>query len=221
MENIVAIKSIEQVTPDVKRFVVEKPDGYTFKPGQASHISIAKEGWKDEDRPFTFTSLPDWTDLEFTIKIYRDHDGVTEQLSKLKAGDTLILREAGGAIQYKGDGYFIAGGAGVTPFISIFRQLKKEGKLDNNHLIFSNKTDKDIILKNEFDNMQGLNTTYVVTDQDDTQHTKAYLDKDFLKSKITDFNKHFYVCGPPNMTDEIVEILENLGAETDSVVLDN
>lgn len=221
METTVTIKKVEQVTHDVKRFVVEKPENYNFKPGQASHISITKEGWQDEDRPFTFTSLPDWPDLEFTIKIYPDHNGVTEQLSKLKAGDTLILREAAGAIQYKGDGYFIAGGAGITPFISIFRQLEKEGKLNKNQLIFSNKTDKDIILKEEFDAMKDLDTKYVVTDQEDTQHTKAYLDEAFLKSQITDFDKHFYVCGPPDMTEEIVEILENLGAKTDSVVLEN
>ena len=52
--------------------------------------------------------------------------------------------------QYKGKGVFIAGGAGVTPFISIFRDLKKQNKIGNNILIFSNKTEADIILKDEF-----------------------------------------------------------------------
>jgi ferredoxin-NADP reductase len=40
-----------------------------------------------------------------------------------------------GAIEYKGEGVFIAGGAGVTPFIAILRQLQAENKIANNKLI--------------------------------------------------------------------------------------
>jgi ferredoxin-NADP reductase len=84
--------------------------------------------------------LNEWDHLEFTIKIYSDHDGVTNQLGQLKVGDELLLHDVWGAIQYKGEGTFIAGGAGVTPFIAIFRQLQKDKKLGNNKLIFSNRT---------------------------------------------------------------------------------
>ena len=80
--------------------------------------------------------------LEFTIKTYNDHNGVTNELPKLKAGDELIIREVWGAIAYKGEGYFIAGGAGITPFISILRQLKKENQLNNNKLFFQIKLQK-------------------------------------------------------------------------------
>lgn len=53
--------------------------------------------------------------------------GVTNELLSLKAGDNLIVNDIFGAIHYKGEGTFIAGGAGVTPFISIFRDLKANG----------------------------------------------------------------------------------------------
>ena len=76
-----------------------------------------------EKRPFTFTSLPGDDHLEFTIKCYTDHDGVTNQLGQLKAGDELLLHDIWGAIHYTNEGTFIAGGAGITPFIAIFRQL--------------------------------------------------------------------------------------------------
>lgn len=221
MEEKVKIKAINQVTHDVKQFVVEKPLGYDFKPGQATEVSINKEDWKEEKRPFTFTSLKDAGDLEFTIKIYPDHNGVTEQLGKLKPGDELIIRDTWGAIEYKGPGYIIAGGAGITPYIAILRDLKKENKLNGIHLLFSNKTDDDIILKEELDAMLGDNATYVITDQEDTKYTKAYLNKEFLKSNIEDFNSHFYVCGPPKMTEDIKESLEELGANPDTVQLDD
>lgn len=221
MEEKVKIKAINQVTHDVKQFVVEKPLGYDFKPGQATEVSINKEDWKEEKRPFTFTSLKDAGDLEFTIKIYPDHNGVTEQLGKLKPGDELIIRDTWGAIEYKGPGYIIAGGAGITPYIAILRDLKKENKLNGIHLLFSNKTDDDIILKEELDAMLGDNATYVITDQEDTKYTKAYLNKEFLKSNIEDFNSRFYVCGPPKMTEDIKESLEELGANPDTVQLDD
>lgn len=221
MEEIVKIKSIGQVTHDVKQFVVEKPKGYSFTPGHATEVSINKEEWKDEKRPFTFTSLDESDDLEFTIKIYPDHDGVTEQLGKLKAGDELIVRDTWGAIEYKGPGYIIAGGAGITPYIAILRDLQKKNELKGNHLFFANKTDKDIILKEELDNMLGADATYVITDQEDTKYTKAYLNEEFLKSNIKDFSKQFYVCGPPEMTEEINKTLKKLGADTDAVQLDD
>ena len=56
-QHIVKIRSIEPVTHDVKRFTIEKPGGYSFIPGQATELTINKEGWTDKRNPFTFTSL--------------------------------------------------------------------------------------------------------------------------------------------------------------------
>ena len=156
-EHIVNILKIEQVTHDVKRFQIDKPKNYNFHPGQATEVAINKPNWKNERRPFTFTSLNEYPFLEFTIKIYTDHEGVTNELGKLAEGDQLIIHDVWGAIEYKGPGYFIAGGAGITPFIAILRQLHKEKRLQNNTLFFSNKTAKDIILETELSSMLGKN----------------------------------------------------------------
>ena len=87
MEHVIKIKDIENVTHDVKRFLCEKPNGYYFIPGQATEVSINRDHWREEKRPFTFTSLRDSPDLEFVIKIYKDHSGVTNELNTLKSGD--------------------------------------------------------------------------------------------------------------------------------------
>ena len=117
MKNIVSILSIQQITHDVKCFRIEKPAGYQFIPGQATDVAINKPGMEDQKRPFTFTALNEEPYLEFTIKRYKDHHGVTDQLHQLDVGDQIIIEDAWGAIEYKGPGYFIAGGAGITPFI--------------------------------------------------------------------------------------------------------
>jgi ferredoxin-NADP reductase len=220
MEHVVKINGIEHVTPDVKRFTLEKPAGYSFTPGHATEVSINKPGWKDEKRPFTFTCLADAADLEFTIKIYSDHAGVTNELNKLIVGDELIVRDVWGAIEYKGPGYFIAGGAGITPFIAILRQLQKENKLDGNKLFFSNKTDHDIILEKEFLSMLNRNAVFIITDEPSKKYYSGFINEEFLKKNVTDFRKHFYVCGPPKMVEALHETLTKLGASPDAVVFE-
>ena len=216
----VKIISIEPVTHNVKRFRLEKPNDYTFNPGQATEVSINTPELKDEKRPFTFTCLPEDAHLEFTIKIYSDHNGVTNALGNVKPGDELIVRDVWGAIEYKGPGTFIAGGAGVTPFIAIFRRLYKDGKVDGNKLIFSNRTAKDIILKDEFDKMLGKNFINILTGEQNSKYEHVRISGEYLKKNITDFKQHFYICGPDPMIKDISEALTKLGADIESVVFE-
>lgn len=218
--HIVKILQTENVTHNVKRFTIEKPPNYTFKPGQATELSINSPKWKDERRPFTFTSLNDWDHLEFTIKLYNDHDGVTHQLGKLQKGDEVILHDIFGAIHYHGEGIFIAGGAGVTPFIAIFRELQKEGKLGNNQLIFSNRTSKDIILKDEFSRMLGDNFVNTLTDEKVEPYDNRKIDASYLREKIKDFSQYFYICGPDPMVLGLQETLISLGVEKAKVIIE-
>ena len=221
MPHTVKIISIDPVTHNVNRYRVEKPKGFTFTPGQATDLSINQPKWKDKKNPFTFTCLNSDPYLEFTIKSYRDSkEGVTEHLRKLKPGDEFIISDAWGAIEYKGPGYFIAGGAGITPFIAILRQLHKDGKIAGNKHFFSNKTTLDIILADELKQILGDNAIFTTTDDKDKPGDHRRIDTDFLKSEVDDFKKHFYVCGPDPMVKEISEILEKLGAKADSVVFE-
>jgi len=220
MEQVIKIKKIIERTHDVRSYRCEKPKDYHFSAGQATEVSINKDGWKDEKRPFTFTSLNEDEDLEFTIKSYFDHPGVTSELHKLNEGDELIVRDVWGAIEYKGPGYFIAGGAGITPFIAIFRQLHKDGKTEDNKLFFSNKTDGDIILEKEFNSMLGKNVVHVITDDANSKYVAGFINEDFLKKYVEDFSKKFYLCGPPKMVEAMQELLEKLGASPDAVVFE-
>ncbi len=210
-QHIVKILSVEAVTHDVRSFKIQKPNGYTFIPGQATDVAINKPEWKNENRPFTFTALNDWDHLEFTIKIYPEHKGVTNQLGQLQAGDELIIHDVWGAIQYKGEGVFIAGGAGVTPFIAILRQLKKENKIGKNVLLFSNKTRDDIILHDEFSAMLGENFINTLTHAIVPGYDHHLIDEEYLKQKIKNFNQNFYICGPDPMVTSIKSIIEKLG----------
>ena len=219
-EYIVKITHIENVTHDVKRFRVEKPSGYSFIPGQATEVSINTPALKDERRPFTFTSLNTDPYLEFTIKIYTDHNGITNELGKLKPGNDLIIRDVWGAINYKGSGIFLAGGAGVTPFIAIFRQLFANKQINGNRLYFSNKTSQDIILKEELERMLGSNFINVLTREKSPQYENRHIDKAFIREKIQNYSQPFYICGPDAFVSDLHDLLAELGAKTDTLVIE-
>lgn len=219
-EHVVKILKIENVTHNVKRFTLTKPGNYIFTPGQATDIVINLPEWKNERRSFTFTCLNDWDHLEFTIKIYDDHEGVTHKLGTLHVGDELILHDVWGAIEYKGEGVFIAGGAGVTPFIAIFRQLYKDKKIGNNKLLFSNRTTKDIILEEEFTKMLGDNFINTITEEKTGKFDHHIIDENYLKEKIKNFDQYFYICGPDPMIESIKEKLLKLGVKEDKIVVE-
>lgn len=215
---IIKVKAVTKATHDVLRIETEKPPNYQFEPGQATELAINKPEWVQKKRPFTFTSLPQEKHLEFTIKTYPQHKGVTNELLKLKAGDELIIDDPWGTIGYKGEGVFIAGGAGVTPFISIFRHLQSTNKIGANKLIFANKAKADIINESEFQKMLGKNFINILSDENIDKYAHGFITEDFLKKSITGLDKHFYLCGPPVMMDIVEKQLSNLKVDKKLIV---
>lgn len=213
-----AIKKIEHFTHDVLHIVVEKPKAINFHSGQATEVFIDKEGWRNEGRPFTFICLPEDNYLEFAIKTYPDHKGVTNELLSLKEGDNLILNDVFGAIEYKGPGTFIAGGAGVTPFISIIRNLAANNKIGDSKLIFANKTADDIILEEEFSKLLKDNFINILSKEENAQYHHGMISEDFIKKHALSLQDYFYVCGPPPMMEAVLEQLSKLGIKKDKII---
>lgn len=217
-EYTVKVTSVDKVTPDVLKIVTEKPPHFTFTSGQATEISIKKDGWVDERRPFTFTCLPDNDYLEFTIKTYPSRHGVTNQLLQLKKGNELVLHDVFGAIAYKGEGLFIAGGAGVTPFISILRYLQSKNEIGNNKLLFANKTRDDIIHEQEFKELLGDNFINILSEEKTDGYAYGQITEDFLKAYLPPAGSYVYVCGPPPMMDAILLHLSHLQVNEKSII---
>ena len=215
----VRVLEVEKLTHDVLGIKIEKPTGYTFISGQATEVTINDKDWLKEKRPFTFTNLSGDDHLEFTIKTYPAHNGVTNRLLKLKTGDELIIHDVWGAINYKGKGLFIAGGAGITPFISIFRYLRSINNTASNRLLFANKTRKDIILETELNSLLRGNVINILSEEDAKGYKHGFITEQILKELIHP-NDTLYLCGPPPMTDAVTTYLSNLGVSDKSVVME-
>lgn len=209
----------EFVTHDVRRFIVKKPETFSYTPGQGVEIVIDQEKWREEEgRPFTPTSLVTDEVLEFTIKRYPEHKGVTDRLHTLKAGDNLLMSKPFGTITYKKPGVFIAGGAGITPFLSIFRQLVVDRSITEQTLIFSNKTPADVICEKELRHYFGSRCHLLCTRESGPGYENDRIDREYLQKTVSSTDQYAYVCGPDKFVEDIIAILEDLGLATESIV---
>lgn len=210
----------ERETRDVQRFTFSRPEGLNYQPGQGMDLALDLGDWRDEWRPFTPTSLTGDEVLQFIIKAYPEHDGVTTRLHELEVGDTVLIKKPFGTIQYKGPGAFIAGGAGITPFLSIVRDLAAHGESGRNTLLFANKTSRDIICRNELFEFFAPHCHFILSEEDRTGYLHGRVDRQLLGSTITDLSQMFYLCGPPGFIDAVGDALDEMGVAKDKIVME-
>jgi len=220
MNHTVTLLMSQFVTHDVKRFIVSKPAGFSIIPGQGVELAINRPGQSEQGRPFTPTGLADDRVLEFTIKAYPAHAGVTQALHQLESGAELLMSDPFGTIRYQGPGVFIAGGAGITPFLAILRDLARRGELDGQTLMFSSKTPRDVICEKELRHILGDRCLLTCTGAAAPGYEQRRIDRAFLEEKIQDFKQRFYVCGPPPFMEAVNTALADLGTSAESLVFE-
>jgi ferredoxin-NADP reductase len=215
MNHQVKIIEKERLNHDVIQFRLERPKGYNFNPGQAIELLI-DEPEKKGPSPFTFTALTSKPYLELIIKIYEERKGLTSALAKKNAGDVVTVTDPWDSFNNKGPGIFFAGGAGITPFIAILRQLSVDNNIGNSKLLFFNKTRNDIFLENEFKSLLGNNYVNIIT-REENDGTKIQIDEQFLRKHISNFDQPIYVCGPPGFTELLQNALSKSGVREEVV----
>lgn len=218
MATAVKIISVEQLTHDVLQIKATKPNGLQYLPGQAVDIAINKPGWEDKLSAFTFTSLPEDDFIEFTIKVYANRQRVTNELLSIQSGDEILIFKPFGDIQYKGEGIFLAGGAGITPFIAILKDLEKQHKIGRNKLIFANKTKADIISKMYFDKLLVDNFINVLSDDMVEGFEHGFINAAIIEKYNQEHLKYYYLCGPKPMMQAVENHLASLGIRKENII---
>ncbi|MEK6926219.1 MAG: FAD-binding oxidoreductase [Nanoarchaeota archaeon] len=199
----VKIFEVEETAKNVHRFRVERPEGYNFIPGQSTFIYL--EGC--DKREFSFSnSEKDF--LEFNIKSYLG--GVTEKIGKLKPGDFFEIGKPFGIKAYHGNGVFIAGGTGITPYLGMIHSISPE-EAKKNILIYSVHREEDIISKNELEKLFGK-IVFVLTKENKKGYEHGRINKELLQ-KFINKKQEFYICGPSEFVKAMRAILFELGVE--------
>ncbi len=182
-----------------------------FQPGQYAAISYERRHGKQSDtRCFSIVSSPtDQHKLEFSMRV---RGKFTTALSKLEKGDIVEISGPFGGFIFDTvrdeKAVFMAGGIGVTPFMSILRYLNVLNATNEVTLLYSCAVQDDVPFKDELLSIEtehpNLKVIFVVGNGPidklpQKQVTTGYITADLL-DKVTDkkYNdRRFFICGPP------------------------
>jgi len=211
------ISEVVQETYDTWSLYFRGKKGHEYSPGQFMIIRLFRNGKVSESHPFTISSSPTREELSVSVKSVGDF---TSTIRDTKTSDLAYIDKPYGVFSFLNydlkNLVFIAGGIGITPFISMLRYIYDKKLERNVTLIWGNKTSKDIAFKDELGKMSEemplLKIIYIMSGQDDWQGEKGYVDAEKLKKYVVDLeNSQFFVCGPPVMMSKVVETLKGLG----------
>jgi cytochrome-b5 reductase len=225
------LKAIEPETHDTKTFRFELPVDATLDmlPGDFLYVHATING-KAVKRPYTPSSLPGATGFfDLTVKRY-ESGTVSKYLHDQRVGDTVLISgpNTGG---HWVDGManrvgFVAGGTGITPMISIIRWILTRGIAAELYLVFANKTEADIILREEWNRAlrehPNFHCHHILEQpppgwQEGTGRVTADILKQYAPVPAPD--TCIFLCGPPPMVDSLESTLKELGHSEQAIIL--
>jgi len=216
------VDAIKVETPSAKTIRLTAASGALpyFRPGQYFNLFVEIDGVLTS-RPYTIASVPGEPWYDITVR--RKEGGFVSHylLDRLKEGETLYGSVPSGVFYHNpvldsGQLVLLAGGCGITPFISMIRQTASQGLPLDIHLIYGSRLPSDIIFREELESLSArhpnIRADFVISEPpDDWDGPKGFLDADTITSLAgTLAGKTVFVCGPPLMYDLCGKALEEL-----------
>jgi ferredoxin-NADP reductase len=221
------VASNEALTPTTSLITLrlneaERP--FAFVPGQYAAINFFKKSRPSAARCFSIVSSPTEAGiLQFSM---RNGGRYTGALSEVEPGSPVSVRGPYGGFVFDQTrdrtAVFLAGGIGITPFISMIRYLTKLEATNNITLIYSCRTQDDIPFAEELKELCNSNPNFrvvFVIAQGETNTLEGQLVttgrvSPELINKVVDgefAQKAFYICGPPPFMKGMTGILRHQG----------
>lgn len=203
-------------TDSVTSFIFEPEKKIKWAAGQYIVYRLPHENQdlRGKTRFFTISSSPFENYPTITTRIEEKPSSFKNALNNLKIGTKIEAKEPDGDFVIKAlskHHIFIAGGIGITPFMSIIRQLDFDKKDVDITLLYANKN-KEIVFKKELDAIaqkhKKLKLNYFIS--------PARIDKKVLKEFVNNKNI-FYVSGPDPMVEAMLKILDELGVKKENI----
>ena len=211
-------------TPDAKTLRLVSTDGYLppFLAGQYVALFVETGGIRTS-RPYSISSPPNQIGY-YDLTVRRVENGLVSNylLDEVRVGD--VLESSGPAGQFYHNPLFhdramvcLAGGSGVTPFMSMIREIAQCGLDRTVYLFYGNRSiheaafhDELTTLATRFPNIRYF--PVVENPLEDRQCLTGYISADIVSGHIDGLNdKTFYMCGPQAMYDFCRPELEALG----------
>ncbi|MGD0855208.1 MAG: FAD-dependent oxidoreductase [Dehalococcoidia bacterium] len=217
------VQEITGETASAKTLRLVSDDGKLpfFRAGQYVNLFV-KAGKTLTSRPYSIASEPGKSHIDLTVR--RVEKGFVSRylLNKVKEGDKFESTSPNGNFYYEplidtDHLVFLAGGSGITPFMSIIRQAAASKQALKIHLLYGSRKPGDIIFKKELDRIadrdRNIRVDYVISEPPAgwEGHT-GFLDAKMLSKLVGDVKgKTFFICGPAPMYALCEPALKSLG----------
>lgn len=194
---------------------------FNIHAGQFMIVRFLKKGLWWQGHPFSLSIVPDGRQLRITIKELGDF---TKQATKELAVGTKVFIDGPYGVftelfSVSKKVLCIAGGIGITPVRSLMEQLAKKGR--DVVLLYSNKTQKDIIFKGELENVASqynAKIVHIISEEPGYTGEKGKLDGEKIAKIVPDANqREVFLCGPVPMMNAIIPALKKLGISSKNI----
>lgn len=220
------LQDIRPLTPGILGLVVVRQDGQSypqFLPGQYATLSFPSHSRIKGERSFSIaSSAADLTKLEFGIRIGGRY---TTALRQLRPGDRVEAAGPFGQFTFEPfrdqSAVFIAGGIGITPFMSMVQTATDIGLRNSLRLVYSVRSLADAAYVDVLNDLSrrnpNLGVTYVVGDRRVPPGTSnirpGFVTADIFSAAIgkNPWGHSYFLCGPPAFMNVVTKQLQSFG----------
>jgi ferredoxin-NADP reductase len=221
----------EEVAEGTMAFHFEKPSRFAFKAGQSADVTLIDPPDTDAEgntRTFSIASPPFENDLVFTTRM-RD-TAFKRSLKNFRLATEVKIGSAVGSFTLHKNptkpAVFLAGGIGITPFLSIVRQANHDRLPHKLYLFYSNRRPEDAAFLVTLQNLEKTNPNFrlictmteMSKSKKDWKGETALIDKELLSKHLAVLQGPiYYIAGPPTMVAAMRQTLVGAGVEEDDI----
>lgn len=235
------VEKITDVTHDIKEVLLKLPEGtdLQYEAGQYGQFEAPKYGKVKEatQRAYSFSSDPEDKDhLEFLIRLVPGGIVTTYVHEYLKEGDSINIVAPVGDFQVQKNNapmICVAGGSGMAPFKSIFKQMIHDGSIETREVwyFFGARTTKDIFymdwlkeLEEKYPKFHFIPALSEPQEGDgwtgETGLITDVMDKYLKSDNLKDAEKEGYLCGSPGMLDACMVVMRDNDMQEERIYFD-
>lgn len=213
------VSAVRELLPRVMEISL-KPSktAFSYHSGQFAFLKIRQKGLSQEEHPFSFVSSPDELEIKFAVKALGDY---TKTLLELKVGAKVHIEGPYGVFGHSHNlenslqEIWIAGGIGVTPFVSLAKDIVRGGKRQAD-LYYSARAKEEAVCVDELEGLAREASNFkFIPHFNNTQGFLTIADIEKISGPLN--NKVFYICGPVPMMRVFKEKLIAKGVDSKNI----